>query len=279
MDEFTYMLAPMEDFVDSSFRTICYKYGADLTFTELIRFESLAKNNKSALRRIQLYDTTPTMIQLMGKNENLLRQFLSSFEPTEGFQGFNLNLGCPSPHYVNNGLGSAMIKRIAKTQRLVEIIKDHGYKINVKLRLGLNQQEKERKVYLNLIERVAADFFIVHARHRKERYSQPADWSVFAACVATGKSIIANGDVQTHSDVEQLKQLGCQGVMIGRAAVLNPLIFAQLKGMETPPLAIVKEEYDLLCRQRVQQYSTALDYSVTTLAYIGSHKNFDHYRK
>ena len=119
---FWYMLAPLEDMTDTSFRTLCHKYGADLTFTELVRFESLAKNNKPSWQRITLTDETPTVILLIGAKEYFLKKFLKMFEPQKGFQGFDLNLGCPAPNFVNNGTEEN--KGIAiNTKKTTKIIK------------------------------------------------------------------------------------------------------------------------------------------------------------
>ena len=249
-NKFYYMLAPIEDMTDSCFRTLCYRYGADLTLIELIRFESLAKNNKSSWERIKLYDDTPTLIQIIGEREQFLKKFLSKLSPEKGFLGFNLNLGCPAPNFVNKGVGCAMVKRISKTKKLIDIIKDYGYGTSIKMRLGLNQYEKEKKTYLNLIKGVNADFFIVHARHGNQTYNEKADWSIFPECVKTGKNIIANGDIETKEDIKKIKSFGCKGVMIGRAAIINPLIFAELKGLSTPSIDKIKAEYGRLLKER-----------------------------
>jgi len=233
----------MEDITNSSFRTICHKYGADLTFTELVRIESLAKNNKSTWERVVITDATPTVIQLMGHKEMWLKKFLSKYEPEKGFLGFNLNLGCPAPNFVNNGMGCAMVKRITKVRKLLEIIKDRGYTASVKLRLGLNNFEKQKKAYINLIDAVDAEFFVVHARHGDQSYNEKADWSVFPECVKTGKKIIANGDIRTKEDVETMKGYGVAGVMIGRAAVADPGIFNRLKGINAPSVQELRKEY------------------------------------
>ncbi len=242
----------MDSITTASYRTICYKHGADLTFSEIVRFESLAKKNKSSLSRIELFDDTPTMIQIIGKDEVLLEQFLAEFQPSKGFQGFNFNLCCPSHNYVKQGLGAAMVKRPTKTKRMAEIVKSYGHNVNVKLRLGLTKEEKEEKIYLKLLETVDADFFIVHARYRSESYNVHSDWSVFSECVETGKRIIANGDIQTLEDIEYMKELGCEGVMIGRAAISNPLIFGKLKNKEMPAIDVVRKEYDEL-REKFQE--------------------------
>ncbi|MBU0615840.1 MAG: tRNA-dihydrouridine synthase family protein [Nanoarchaeota archaeon] len=254
MEEFSYMLAPIEDMTDSCFRTMCHKYGADLTFTELMRFQSLAKNNKPSWDRIKLDDDTPTVIQLIGSREQFLKKFLKMFNPEKGFKGFNLNLGCPAPNFVNQGVGCAMIKRITKTKKLADIIKDHSFEVSIKMRLGLNQYEKEKKVYLNLIDAVDAAFFIIHARSGNQTYKDKADWSVFPECAKTGKNIIANGDIKTKEDVELMRSYGCKGVMIGRPAIADPLIFAKLKGMEVPSTEEWKIEYQKLVDERNPSY-------------------------
>ncbi len=240
------MLAPIENMTDSCFRSICY--GADLTFTEAVSLEALAKDNPFALERIKLYDDTPCAIQIIGQKEKSLEIFLSKFKAEKGFRGFNLNLGCPDPDVVREGLGCAMMKRVSKIKRMIDMIKSYGFEASVKMRLGLNQYEKNRKAYLNLIENVDADFFVVHARHGKETYADKADWSVFPECVKTGKNIIANGDIKTKEDIDKMKD--CKGVMIGRAAVNNPSIFAELKGLETPSIDAVKAEYERLAKER-----------------------------
>jgi len=222
-----YMLAPIEDITTASFRTKCFENGVDLTFTPMARFSALARNSKASLERIKLVDDTPTMIQLIGTKEAELLKFLSKFKANKGFKGFNLNLGCPSSNYVSQGAGCAMIKRISKVKKLVSILKD--YPVSIKLRLGLNKFEKEKKVYLNLINSIDVDFFIVHARHGSESYDDKADWDVFPKCVDTGRKIVANGDIKTKKDVSLLKSYGCYGVMIGRAAIENPRIFSLLK--------------------------------------------------
>ncbi len=229
MKDFELMLAPLEDHSDAKFRELCYKNGADSTFTEMARISALARGNKSTLERIDIPKPIPTYIQIIGSKEKELEKFLSKFKPQPGFLGFNFNLGCPSPEMIRKGLGCALIKRITKVKKLVQIVKDHGYGVSIKLRLGMNGYEKHKKTYLNLIKEVDADFFIVHAKHGKERSRDPADFSVYEECVKTGKVIIANGDITTKEQVESLKSIGLRGAMIGRAALNDPKIFNELK--------------------------------------------------
>lgn len=230
MSTFRLMLAPMEDITDDAFRTLCHSHGADLTFTPMARVSGLIRGNKPTLFRIEISSETPTEIQLLCNKVDRLERFLATFEPpTSGFQGFNLNLGCPSPNVIRDGLGCAMIRRVSRTAELVRTIHDHGYSASIKLRLGKNAFEKEKRAYLNVIEAVDADFFIVHARHGLEDLEDPADNYVYDECVGTGRKIIANGDVRSKDQITELRNLGVSGVMIGRAAVKDPSIFTRLR--------------------------------------------------
>lgn len=243
MDNFRLMLAPMENVTSGALRTLCYRHGADLTFTEMVRVGALSMNNKSTWSRLEFRDATPVVIQLIGSKEEHFAKFLSMFKPQEGFSGFNINLGCPSPDIVNLGQGCAMGRKISKVMRIVGIFKDRGFPVSLKMRLGMNQRDKEYKVYLKMIEAVDADYFIVHARHGTQTYNNPADFSVYEECVRTGKEIIANGDITTKEQLESLQKIGVKGAMIGRAAVTDPAIFDRLKGRPAPPVEALMDEY------------------------------------
>lgn len=262
---FQFMLAPLEDTSDSALRTLCFRHGADVTFTEMTRVDSLARNNKSTWDKIAIQDDTPAWVQIVGQDEQKLKKFLSMYEPPKSFLGFNFNLGCPSPHLTNHGLGCAMVKRIAKTQKLTKIVSDRGYPVSIKMRLGLNKFEKEKKTYKNLIDAVSVDFFAVHVRVGSDTYENPADYSVLPEIVAMGKPIIANGDIHTPETLAQVKSLGVAGIMIGRAAVRNPAIFDMLKGKNTASPEQLKEEY----LELAQRFNNRFKYRENVLARLG----------
>jgi len=261
MQNFFFMLAPIEGVTNSAFRSLCHRYGADLTMTPMARIDGLVRKNSVTCRRAEIKDETPTIIQLIGTKEEYFKRYLDSFVPTPGFRGFNLNLGCTSPQFIKLGLGGAMIKRVSKVKRIVDVIKDSGHRVSVKMRLGLNSFEKEKKTYLNLIEGVDAGLFIVHARHGGQTYKDPADFSVYAQCVATGRDIIANGDISTWTQIESLMGAGVKGAMIGRAAVANPAIFNRLKGKPELPSADLLAQYRQLAASFGETCPANLDVS------------------
>ena len=248
------MLASLERYSDSVFRTLSYNHGADLTFTEMAHVGSFLKRNKASLEKIEPRDATPVQIQILSSNEGNLDRFLSEFKPSDGFMGFNLNLNCPSKDVIRQGKGAAMVKRAAKTARLVSLIRDHGHPVSVKIRLGLNQFEKDHKLYLNNLGGVDPDFFVVHAKHAAQSSGEKEDHSVYPECVeaARGIPVIANGGIETPEMVRSLVEMGVGGVMMGRPAVGNPAIFDYFKnelGVNDPPRPVptideLKREYD-----------------------------------
>lgn len=249
MANFYYMLAPMEDITGGTLRAVCHHYGADLSFTELARVESLVKNNKATWSRLNLKDDTPVEIQLMGSREDGYERFFKMFNKSGGFKGFNLNLGCPSPIAIKNGQGCALIRRISKVKRIISIVKDNGYSCSIKMRLGVNKRDKEKKVYLNLIKAVDPEFFVLHVRTAEQSYKDKVDFSVFEECIKTGKRIVANGDISLRSQADYLRELGAYGVMLGRAAIINPGIFSTIKGKYTPPKEEIIEQFNKISKR------------------------------
>jgi tRNA-dihydrouridine synthase B len=245
--EFLIMSAPMEDNSDNALRTLHYRHGADLTFTEMIRVKALAQNNKSTWSRLAVYDDTPTEVQLLVSNEKDLEVFLKKFKPFPGFKGFNINLGCPSRDVVNAGLGSAMIKRTTKIEKLIDLVRKYNHPVSIKSRLGGNNFEKQNKVYLKLIENTTPDYFIIHLRHAWQKYSEASDWNVIPEILKfaneRGKKVVINGDVHKKEQIDYLKKLGAHGAMIARASVYDPSIFSQLKGGKKLLIEELRKEY------------------------------------
>lgn len=256
---FRFLLAPLEDYSDNAFRTLCFNHGADLTFTEMARVEGFVRRNKPTLKKAEIHDATPVEIQLLAGREDQLEKYLAGFSPFPGFMGFNLNLSCPSKDVMKSGRGAAMVKRVAKTQRLAALIKKKFPEVSVslKLRPGMNDFEKKHKVYLNSIKGVDADYYIVHAKTASQRSDEPCDDSIYTECVeaANKKPIIANGGLNSVVKIKKVQSMGVKGIMIGRAAIKNPAIFDCLKNglnmqnKKIPSIEELKNEYLFLSKK------------------------------
>lgn len=151
---------------------------------------------------------------------------------TRGIHGIDLNFGCPSPHIINAGLGPAMLSRPQVLRQLFEILAEWRAKQNVlpvgaigaKMRLGLNEEEEEREVYLRAIQSAKGrlDYVCLHPRHARDESKIPARWEhIRKAKEMAGHrlAIIGNGDVFSRQDAARMiQETGCDAVMIARGA-------------------------------------------------------------
>jgi len=224
------MLASLEGYTDAVFRLLASRHGADLCFSEMAHVESFLRGNRDSLGKLVSLGA-PFQVQVLSSGDAVFEKFLRGFVAPDGFRGFNLNLSCPSKEVIRRGKGAAMVKRAAKTQRLVKLIRGYGFPVSVKIRLGLNQFEKDNRLYLNSLRGVDPDFFVVHLKHAGQGSGEPEDYSVLPDCVeaARGIPVIANGGIDSVERVEMLRGMGAGGVMIGRAALYNPAVFDELK--------------------------------------------------
>ena len=109
------ILAPMAGITDMPFRALCREQGATFSYTEMISAKALYYKNKNTLPLLQVADgERPIAVQLFGSEPELLAQEALKLE--EGpYDIFDVNMGCPVPKVVNNGEGSALIrKRLAR---------------------------------------------------------------------------------------------------------------------------------------------------------------------
>jgi len=249
-----YLLAPMEAVSDVGFRELCSSLGASLTFTEMVRGASFSRENKATLELVDTYDNSPVGIQFLTKGpeelETVLKKFFElrekpGYEHFKNVRSFDLNFGCPSPENIRIGAGPALIKRTAKMEAifktLATVTRQHDDRIAVgaKLRLGLNQIEKERKIAFRLVPAANEhlDFFTMHPKHAGQRGSDQADWNALKELrdVVTTK-LIGNGGGLTAADAQSmLKQTKVDGVMLARGAINNPWIFRALNGGAEQP--------------------------------------------
>src|SRR3989344_3982280 len=170
-------LSHMESVSDLGFRSLCYQHGASLTFTEMVPALALVLNNKSSLSLIDTYDPSiKTGLQLLVSNPEVLRKALKiireGIETKDGrfsnLSVIDLNFGCPSPDIINSGNGPALLKRTARMKELLTLLKTESpVPCGIKIRLGLNDKEKQQKVYLRVIDianDVGLNYVTIHAK-------------------------------------------------------------------------------------------------------------------
>jgi tRNA-dihydrouridine synthase len=138
----------------------------------------------------------------------------------------DLNCGCPSVRIVGNEAGSYLLRNPEKIGEIVKLLKSNGLTVSVKIRLGFDRNnviEIAKK-----IEKAGADAITVHARLAKDSNKVPAQWEWIAKVKKAVKiPVIGNGDVISGESAKRMLEI-CDGVMIGRAAIGDPLIFDRI---------------------------------------------------
>jgi len=237
-----FCLAPMADVTDAAFRRIICKYGKpDVFWTEFVSADGLASKGREILKDNLIFTKKekPIVAQLFSSNPEKMRQ-AAKYVSSLGFDGIDINMGCPDKAIEKQGAGAAMMKDKEKAGRIIQAvkdgIKDSGKKvsISVKTRIGYNKNQIEDWIPFLLSQNI--DALTVHARTRKEMSLVPANWDYIKRVVEirdemkVKTKIIGNGDVKDIKEGKRLaKETGCDGIMIGRAVFGNPWIFNSLR--------------------------------------------------
>jgi len=226
------VLAPMAGITDLSFRRIAKEFGADVVTSEMVSSEGLVRNQASTKMLLQSHpEEKPLAVQLFGSDPQVMAQAARIVED-EGAAIIDLNMGCPVVKVVRQGAGAALLLDTEKVSRIVDAVRRAvGISVTVKTRSGWNRAKINVLEVGRAAESAGADAITIHPRTAKQGFSGSADWTLISKVKqAVAVPIIGNGDVTRPEHVDEMRQLtGCDGVMIGRAAMGNPWIFKQTK--------------------------------------------------
>ena len=226
-----FVLAPMAGVTDLPFRTLCKEQGAGLICMEMVSAKAISFHNKNTEALMEINPSEhPVSLQLFGSEPELMAEVAKSIEERP-FDILDINMGCPEPKVVNNGEGSALLK---KPDLIVEIVKKVSSAIKkpltVKVRIGFENETVDIVEIAKRVEDAGAAAIAVHGRTRQQYYSGVADWDAIRRVKeAVSIPVIGNGDVDSPKKAEALiKETGCDAVMIGRAVRGNPWIFREM---------------------------------------------------
>ena len=227
-------MAPLAGYTDFAFRKQCYKFGAGLCFTEMVSAKGLHFRSEATAALLHTGEgEKQTAAQLFGSDPVILREACES-EYLKDFPVVDLNMGCPMPKVVKNGEGSALLEDFPKAAAIVSACKRSGKAVTVKFRIGVKRGEPLAAEFAKLCEDAGADALTVHGRPREAIYAGEPDFAQIAAAKrAVSIPVIANGGIFSRQGAEaMLDKTGADGVMIARAAMTSPHIFAEILGGE-----------------------------------------------
>lgn len=229
------MLAPMQGLTNRALRELFIaRVQPDVVFTEFVRAKSDNRKciSDSDRREIDTASSaTPLVVQLIGSNVNYLVAAAVAVQEL-GAKHLNINLGCPYGRMTKNSAGGALLKNPAGLPLLLTSLREAiSGSFSIKVRSGYDDPSQLLSL-LPLFEDCGVDFLIVHPRTVRQRFSGLADHAVTAEVVRRSSlPVIANGDIRTVVDGERVySQTGAVGLMLGRGAIADPLLFARLRG-------------------------------------------------
>lgn len=230
-------LAPLAGYTNYPFRDMCRRLGAGLTFTEMVSCKGLLYGNEETKKLLYCGSESPKAVQIFGCDPAIMRTACEG-EELAPFDLVDINMGCPMPKVIRNGEGSALMENFSLAEKVINECVKSGKRISVKFRTGIDEGHKVTEKFSKLCEGAGACMITVHGRTREKIYAGAPDYAEIAkAKNAVAIPVIANGGVWSKSDAEKmLSRTGADGVMIARAALYRPEIFADITGVEAPPV-------------------------------------------
>ena len=231
-----FSLAPLAGYTNLSFRLALRELGGlGLATTDLVNARALLTASRKTLDLIQTEPADrPVAVQIYGADPGDMRaaaQWLENY----GVSAVDINMGCPVHKVVRGGGGSALMcdpgRAVALVRSVVEAVR---LPVTVKMRLGWDDESWSAPFFAREFEQAGVAAVTIHGRTREQGFGGRVNLDGIRAVVEAVERIpvIGNGDVRTLADAERMLATGCAGVAIGRGALLNPWLFAQLRRWE-----------------------------------------------
>lgn len=229
-------LAPMAGITDWPMRLLCSQQGCNYTTTEMVS----AMGFLSAPDSLHVYryllakhpDEVKPVVQIFGHEPQLMAQAAAKLTDMNEFAGIDINMGCPAQKVAGSGSGSALMKNLTLAGQIITLVRAATkLPLTVKMRLGWDDESICAKELAHICEECGVDMITVHGRTRMQQYSGKADWEKIAEVKdSVNIPVILNGDITCAQDaVKALELTHCDGIAVGRGALGNPFLFAQIK--------------------------------------------------
>jgi tRNA-dihydrouridine synthase B len=249
------ILAPLAGYTDLAFRLLCRQFGAGLCYTEMISCHGLVyQKEKTQLLTRTVPEERPVALQLFGADPIIMGEAaaLVSNMPVDII---DINMGCPVRKVTKKGAGAALMKDAYLAATIIsEVCNNTNLPVTVKIRTGWNHDSIVAPDFAKMAEDNGASAIAVHGRTWSQGFVGQVDWQTIERVKNNvAIPVIGNGDVNTYQEALQfMDKTGCDGIMIGRAALGNPWIFSP----EGIPTSIAKRMAGLKRHlELIQKYS------------------------
>jgi len=242
------ILAPMDGYSDLPFRVLARELGSAMSYTEFINARDVIYGKRPGyeMRLAYLEKERPIVFQIYDDDpKRILKAALKLEEKCPDI--IDVNMGCPAKSVSNRGAGAGLLKDPQKSAEIFKLLTG-ALKVPVtgKIRLGWDEKSFNYLETAKIVEDNGGKLLAVHGRTRMQGYRGEANWDAIAEIKkSVSIPVIGNGDVRQAADIQRMvDHTGCDGVMIGRGAKLNPWIFSGYERME------VTQEQVLLAAKR-----------------------------
>jgi tRNA-dihydrouridine synthase B len=247
------ILAPMAGITDQYFRLILKRIGGvGLVTMEFISSEALTRGNEKTRHMMEFSEEErPLAIQIYGSRPDRMAE-AAEFVQALGADVVDINMGCPANKVLKGCAGAALMGDLGLARDIIRTVRRRvGVPLTVKFRVGLDEARSHYLELGRICEAEGVDAVALHARTARQMFSGRADWVHVRRLKETIRiPVSGNGDVETPGDALALwEATGCDGVMIGRAAVKNPWIFRQVAAVRAgayPREPSIEERRDLI---------------------------------
>ncbi len=232
--KFPLYLAPMARHTDVAFRQVCKEQGADVMVTEFVQSEALIRDNVKAWEMVDFTEAQrPMGVQIFGATPASMAKAARLVCDRVKPDFLDLNFGCPAHKVIEQNAGSGLLRCTPLLYDLVKAVKDAipDVPLTAKMRLGWDHSTIVAVEVAGRLQELGVEALAVHGRTKEQGYSGEAHWGWIAqVAAAVDIPVIGNGDVKDGvSALLRRREAGVSGLMIGRAALGNPWIFAQIK--------------------------------------------------